>query len=260
MIFNILAILYGVFRFNALFRIKLKTDDFIKFTFLSLFLFYFSSLSVNYLRANYFYQGSSYNDSTFENLKSNNSELKKLNKDKLPFFNNNELLYLAMNRWVGIDSLLAVVGKNNILSFKLLKDSLKEKFNKNRNSFYEETFSVVNQYYSKKSTDNFVKGVTLPGIVAFLFYSGSFIFLFVSLSILILVSSFIEYISFKITNFNMIFSALIGQLIAYRWIHFGYMPMNSYLFFSSIILTIFLIFFLFNIFNSNNKHNLINDI
>ena len=27
MIFNILAILYGVFRFNALFRIKLKTDD-----------------------------------------------------------------------------------------------------------------------------------------------------------------------------------------------------------------------------------------
>jgi hypothetical protein len=47
----------------------------------------------------------------------------------------------------------------------------------------------------------------------------------------------------------MIFSALIGQLIAYRWIHFGYVPMNSYLLFSSILLTIFLLFFLFNIFN-----------
>ena len=253
MIFNILAILYGAFRFNAMFHIKLKTDDFIKFIVLSFSLFYFSSLSVNYLRANYFYQGSSYNISTFKKLELNNNselkELKELDKDKLPFFNNNELLYLAMNRWVGIDSVLAVIGKNNILSFELLKDSLKEKFNKNKNSFYEETFSVMNQYYSKKSMDNFVKGVTLPGIVAFLFYSGSLIFLFVSLSFLIFASSFIEYVSFKITNFNMIFSALIGQLIAYRWIHFGYMPINSYLLFSSIILTIFLISFLFNIFN-----------
>lgn len=250
MIFNILAILYGAFRFSAMFHIKLKNDDFIKFIFLSFFLFYISSLSVNYLRANYFYQGSSYNESAFKKFETNNnSELKELNKDKLPFFNNNELLYLAMNRWVGIDSVLAVVGMNNILSFKLLKDSFKEKFNKNTNSFYEETFSVMNQYYKKKSINNFVKGVTLPGIVAFLFYSGSLIFLFVSLSFLIFISSFIEYISFKITNFNMIFSALIGQLIAYRWIHFGYLPMNSYLLFSSIILTIFLISFLYKILN-----------
>lgn len=256
MIFNILAILYGAFRFNTMFHIKLKTSDFIKFIVLSFSLFYFSSLSVNYLRANYFYQGSSYNDSVLKKLETNDDlelyESKELNKDKLSFFNNNELLYLAMNRWVGIDSVLAVVGKNNILSFKLLKDSLKEKFNKNKNSFYEQTFSVINQYYSKKSIDNFIKGVTLPGIVAFLFYSGSLIFLFVSLSFLIFVSSFIEYISFKITNFNMIFSALIGQIIAYRWIHFGYLPMNSYLLFSSIILTIFLISLLFNMLNLKN--------
>ena len=113
---------------------------------------------MNYLRANYFYQGSSYNDSVLKKLETNDDlelyKSKELNKDKLSFFNNNELLYLAMNRWVGIDSVLAVVGKNNILSFKLLKDSLKEKFNKNKNSFYEQTFSVINQYYSKKSIDN----------------------------------------------------------------------------------------------------------
>jgi hypothetical protein len=248
MIFNILAIIYGVYRFSSIFHIKLKTVDFVKFIFLSFFLFYLSSLSVNYLRANYFYQGTSYNDSGFINLKLNDTK-----KDKISFFNNNELFYLAMNRWVGIDSLLAVVGKKDILNLELLKDSLKEQFKKNKNSFYEETFSVTNQYNSKKSVDNFVKGVTLPGIVAFLFYSGSFIFLFVSLFCLIFISSFIEYLSFKITNFNMIFSALIGQVIAYRWIHFGYIPMNSYLLFSSIILTIFLIFFLFKIFNLKNK-------
>ena len=248
MIFNILAILYGVYRFKSVFHIKLKTSDFIKFIVLSLFLFYFSSLSVNFLRKNFFYEDKPLNISIFNNLELNNNYEQK--NDNLFFFNNKELLYLAANRWVGIDSVLAVVGKKKILSFKLLNNSFKEKFSKYNTSFYEETFSILNEHHNNKSINpNLIKGVILPGIIAFLFYSGSFIFLFVSLFFLTFISSFIEYLSFKFTNFNMIFSALIGQTIAYRWIHFGYIPMNSYLLFSSIILTIFLIFFLFNIFN-----------
>ena len=242
MIFNILAILYGVYKFKSVFHIKLKTSDFVKFIVLSLFLFYFSSLSVNFLRQNFFYEDKPFSISIFNNYEQKNNNL--------PFFNNKELLYLAANRWVGIDSVLAVVGKKKILSFKLLNNSFKEKFSKYNPSFYEETFSLLNENHNNKSINpNLIKGIILPGIIAFLFYSGSFIFLFVSLFFLTFISSFIEYLSFKFTNFNMIFSALIGQLIAYRWIHFGYIPMNSYLLFSSIILTIFLISFLFNIFN-----------
>ena len=54
----------------------------------------------------------------------------------------------------------------------------------------------------------------------------------------------IEYFAFKLSSKNIIFSAIIGQVIAYRLIHFGYMPSNSFMLFGSIILNIFLIFIL----------------
>ena len=83
-----------------------------------------------------------------------------------------------------------------------------------------------------------VKGNTLPGILAFSYYSGSYYILFIIIFMITIFGTFLEYISFKLSSQNLIFSALIGQVIAFRFIHFGYLPHQSYLLFGTILITI----------------------
>ena len=138
------------------------------------------------------------------------------------------------------------VSSSDELGFKLIQSALNEKFVRGENSFYDKFKNenrtkkdCVNQNYSNENCK--INSISLMGIVAFLFYSGSFIFLFLSLSIICLFCSFIEFISYKVSN-NMVFSALISQILAYRLWHFGYIPSNSYKLLLSICFIIFLIY------------------
>ena len=128
--------------------------------------------------------------------------------------------YLAVNRWVGIDAVLAVTQNRDKLNFSLVKESWKENFIKDEPTFYEKTFNLEQQL-TIDIYEN-VKGNTLTGIIAFLFYSGSFLFLISGMIILTFFANFIEYISFKFSEKNIVFSCLVGQIIAFRYIHFGY--------------------------------------
>jgi hypothetical protein len=67
-------------------------------------------------------------------------------------------------------------------------------------------------------------------------------FIFIILFVLGLFASVIEFLAYKLSGENLIFTALIAQVIAYRYTHFGYVPAQSYLLFGSIFLTIFLIY------------------
>ena len=98
--------------------------------------------------------------------------------------------------------------------------------------------NVSNELYEN------VKGNTLPGILAFLYYSGSYFILFIGIFILSIIASSIEFLSFKLSSNNLIFSSLIGQVIAFRFIHFGYLPHQTYLLFGTIILTILFVYIL----------------
>ena len=122
----------------------------------------------------------------------------------------------------------------------MVKESWKENFTKDEPTFYEKTFNLEQQL-TIDIYEN-VKGNTLTGIIAFLFYSGSFLFLISGMIILTFFANFIEYISFKFSEKNIVFSCLVGQIIAFRYIHFGYLPKQSYLLFGSIFLTIFLVY------------------
>ena len=55
-------------------------------------------------------------------------------------------------------------------------------------------------------------------------------------------ASLIEFFCFKLSNKNIFLCSLIGQIIAYRFAHFGYLPASSYKLFLSIILTIIVVF------------------
>ena len=238
---------------------------FFKTLILIICLFYLSVVSSNFLRMKYFYIGAdiyikenSLNTNQINKKSISSNELSDKNsitipnEDYLIIINKENLkktisfshfLSLATFRWVGIDGVMAVLGRSDILSFELLKKSFLDRFDLTSSQFYEKSFNVGNNVSQHKN----IKGNTLPGMIAFLYYPCSLLFLFVSIVSLCLFASTIEFISFMISKKNMFFSSLISMVIAYRFIHFGYLPHQSYLLFGSLFLLIFLVFLFFYI-------------
>jgi hypothetical protein len=268
MIFSVGALYFAMYKFTKNIKKNFNITFFSKTLILIICLFYISVVSVNFVRMKYFYIGvfnepleelglgftKETNDSVIKNnfLDKNkeiiidNDRLIILDKSKLQnAYSFNQFLYLSVNRWVGIDGVMSVVGRSEILNFELLKKSFSDKYQRFSFAFYENTFNV-NEVKSINISNN-VKGNTLPGMIAFLYYSGSLLFLFASIASLCLIASTVEFISFMICKKNMFFSSLISMVIAYRFIHFGYLPHQSYLLFGSLFFVIFLVFLFFNI-------------
>ncbi len=241
MIFNSMALIYGIYKFNKkTFRnINLKT--FLGILILCIVLFYISLISVNFLRSNYFFVGKSFiDDSSSVSLKEDkHNNIKKENN----FLNlNNEILYLILNRWVGIDAVLILSKNKNILGKDTFINAFYEKHPNSQKTYYENTFNL-NHSEVIKIKEN-VRGNTLTGVIAFFYYPGSYIFLFFSIFTLSAFASIIEIFSFNISNKNLIFASIIGFTLAYRFIHFGYLPSQTYLLLSTIFFTILLSYFL----------------
>jgi len=148
---------------------------------------------------------------------------------------------LLFNRWVGLDSWLAVTSHPN-LKRDLFLDSFKEKFNKNKFTYYQNNFlGKKNIEYIEEFKNNY--GVVLPGFVSFSFYSGSISFFLILIAFLYILGVTLEYLSFRFSFGNMIFSSLISQVYIYRLIHFGYLPSQSYLLLAALLFNICLYYF-----------------
>lgn len=229
MIFNLFAIFLGLYKSNKLFKLNLNIKFFLIYLFGILFFFYFSVISVNYFRANIFFV-----KSDIKSLEKNETfEFKfekKYNTSKKAF---TEFLSLSYTRWVGIDALVAVEA-SDLKSFDFFKESFTDKFDKNKLPFYERKIQKREKNLKNKTVQY---GITTPGIIAFLYYSGSKIFIFFSIFTISLIILTIERYIFLIFN-NPILCSLLSQVLAYRLIHFGYMPQNTYLLISSFLLTI----------------------
>tara|TARA_B100001093_G_scaffold519987_2_gene611897 strand:+ start:3840 stop:5327 length:1488 start_codon:yes stop_codon:yes gene_type:complete len=232
MIFNSLSIVYGLYKSNKFYNLQLKFKFFLIY-FITIFIFFFISVSsINYLRHNYF----------FYNIVDNEKKLKIFDKkDKIivekqyDTFNKafTEFYFLAINRWVGIDAVLSASSKKD-KNWNTLVDSFKEKYDTTKLPYYER---IIQLRETKVDHQQLNYGITTPGIISFLFYSGSKIFLIFSFFILsFFMLLFEKFILNKTTN--LILCALIMQQVAYRLAHFGYMPLNSYMFFGTIILTV----------------------
>ncbi len=157
----------------------------------------------------------------------------------------NMSVFVIINRWVGIDSMIAVVSSDQ-LSFDLFFKSFNEKKIIEKKTFYETTFKVdfdggKEVLFGEKRV---LKGNTLPGIISFLFYSGNYYFLFISIFILTFIFSQFEILCKKKTNNNMIFASFISFMICFRLFNFGYAPRDSYLFIASVLIAVLLIYFL----------------
>ena len=170
-------------------------------------------------------------------------------------------LFVIKYRFVGLDSLAAVTSyPNKNLDLFLL--ALKDKFNPNDYGFYEKTF--VRPYEQKEDLGKGFKRsskrqytVILPGIISFLSYPGSFLFLFFSCGIVYLICASIEIMALKFSYGCLVFSNFIGYIIGYRLMHFGYLPRQSYLLFGAILITILLIkVFSLTIINKKDEINI----
>lgn len=215
MIFNLFAIFIGLYKSNKLYNLKLNLKFFLIYLLSIMCFFYLCVISVNYLRANVYFNKT--------------IETKKYDTNKKAF---DEFLLLSKTRWVGIDALISVESFEG-KSFNFFKQSFNEQFDKNKIPFYERNVQ------KRIKTENKAKqyGITTPGIIAFLYYTGSknFVFFIIFLiSILFLTFEKFIFIVFK----NPILCSMLSQVLAYRLIHFGYMPQNTYMLLTSILITI----------------------
>lgn len=133
---------------------------------------------------------------------------------------------LALQRWIGIEGVMTVYSIKN-KSFSLLKDAFCEKPYKG-NSFYNKHAKPM---VGANSTAEL--STSVPGPVAFFYYSGSLVFLFIGLSLLILLFNLLEILYFKLT-LNIFTTALLSTFIAFDFFQFGISPLSffKYLFFT----------------------------
>lgn len=218
MILNGSALMYGavtLFRREEP-RLRLKLAGFVVVVFGVFFVA--SVLSVNYLRADAFYTGYA------------ETERKGLVVEQTST--------LFLDRWVGVEGVMSVVGSSNS-GWKVFQEALFEPFDKTVNSFYDRNFIVSSYDNSRGNGTHFV---SLPGYIAFLFYPGSYLFLFVAILVFSAIAYFVDYVVYRLGGGNLVFCALIAQVIAFRYTSFGYVPLQSYMLFGSILLNILILF------------------
>ena len=128
------------------------------------------------------------------------------------------------------------------LGWKLLKKAWRERYSNYGASMYDlEIAGSVSKEYADWIVNNGKHFITLPGVVAFFYYSGSFAFLFFAMVLVGALGAGIEYAVYRVTG-NLILCALMAFVVAYRFAQFGYVPARSYLLFGAIALNILLIY------------------
>lgn len=148
----------------------------------------------------------------------------------------NKYVRILLSRLIGIEGVMAVQSLDN-KGYALILESLKENPSLEKgNSFFD---SLKKE---QRCSDEFSKSITLPGIVAFLYYSGSLVFVSISLIIINFFMCLIEKIMRILLGDQLLFISLVSQILAYRMWHFGFAPLNSIKLLLAIFSTIFLVY------------------
>jgi len=145
---------------------------------------------------------------------------------------------LFLDRWVGIEGVMAVSSYPK-QGWDLWSEAWKETPS-TKLSFFDANL-ITSPYKDMDMTK--VNYISLPGILAFCFYPGSFPFLFICMFLLGALAAAIEISVFKLGGGNVILCALLAQVVASRFAHFGYAPSRSYLLLGSLFLNLFIIYF-----------------
>ena len=234
MIFNGSSIFWGIKKILQ----KTYVTKVLYFFILLIILFVVNIYLVDKIRVNSAIETSLYTLSD-EKKEDENREKKKNVETKNSL---NKFIQIIISRIHGFEALMAVQSIND-KNFDFFLSGLKSKTLPGEVSFFD---NLKNDNRQKNFTNN---SITLPGLLAFLYYSGSIYFVvIICFSIIILISSF-EKLIYILSGGNLIFVSFICHMIAFRLWHFGHNPLNTYIFLISILLSVILVIFLKKIFN-----------
>ena len=149
------------------------------------------------------------------------------NRDSLVLANaavNSRLLLL--DRWVGIEGVFAVSSYQD-KGWDLWWSALQEQYSESELGFYDS--KLIDSPYKNRDFKQH-HFVSLPGVVAFCFYPGSYLFLFICMFAAGLFAFLIEFFVYRLGGRNLILCALFARVVASRYAHFGYVPAQSYLY------------------------------
>lgn len=145
---------------------------------------------------------------------------------------------LFIDRWVGMEGVLAVSSSPKI-GAELWHQAWQEVYRDYGTSFYD--LNLIQSSYLNIDTSKH-HYISLPGIIAFCFYPGSFLFLFGALLLVGLVGAVIEIFVYRFGGRNLILCSLLAQVVAFRFASFGYVPTQSYLLFGTLFLNVMILF------------------
>ena len=224
MVMNIGALGYGVYRSVSAYKFKTSMRFWVVSIVVFVVFFLSSVIIVNSVRQNSYVKESSRVESTLST---------RLNKS----FNETKILFL--DRWVGIEGVMAITS-SSLRGWPLWEEAWREKYSENNISLYDDKI-ITSPYRNTDFTKHHF--VTSPGVVAFFYYPGSYLFLFSGLFFLGMFSALVEISIYRLGGKNLILCALLSQVVAYRWAHLGYVPSQSYLLFGALFLNLLLIYF-----------------
>tara|TARA_S200000501_G_scaffold378702_1_gene442910 strand:- start:4845 stop:6302 length:1458 start_codon:yes stop_codon:yes gene_type:complete len=233
MIFNPFSMIFGIYKYSQFRNNIFNKKNFLKSYLLLLIFFLFSLFVSSELRSKF------YN----VYLPDSSSQNKVINKFSSHITN---LYFLVGNRWVGIEGIMSSYSIED-KGLKFLKESFKENYNYSQ-TFYSmnvnkkknlNKFDKIKNYFSKEELKHIA--IFTPGIIGFLNYSGSLVFVIFALSLIFLTCVFVEILVFKLTKNNYIFTSFVANLMAYQLAHFGYMPQNTYKIFIGIFIGLIMV-------------------
>jgi len=251
MILNAGALIYGLYMGLARFRVKDRFWFMVICVLLLMAFFVSSVVAVNYTRTIFYNTtgGVVTGESTVTEVTIANAAPENAAAESVAIANDTSKTDLVkdtiihtqslfLDRWVGIEGVFAVSSYPD-RGWDLWWAAWQEKYTEDQLGFYDS--KLIDTPYKNVDTDRH-HFLSLPGIVAFCFYPGSHLFLFCCLFLAGLFAFLIELMVYKLGGRNIIFCAMIAQIVVFRYSNFGYVPGQSYLLFGSIVLNLGLIF------------------
>lgn len=245
MILNATALGFGSLR--TLLALKIRIDFKVLVVAIIVFctLFVASVLAVNYLRASSILQSIAIQDSIAVQASSAHPatsaapSVVEIDKTVAAGSARDMTAPLFIDRWVGMEGVMAVSSSHR-LGWDLWREAWREKFQEGQLTLYDRYF--IKSPYALPSIDNSKHHfVSLPGVVAFFYYSGALWFVFFGLLVLGGAAAFFEFVTYRFAGQNWVLCSLFAQVVAFRYASFGYVPSQSYLLFGTLLLNVLLI-------------------
>lgn len=147
---------------------------------------------------------------------------------------------LLVDRWVGLEGVMRGVAFTGDRAHTF-ENIWREKMGSGT-SYYD--INVMNSGYAQRLESIGAKHlfITIPGFVGWISVLNNLVIAFVACFLISVLFMSIEFFARRLTN-NIFMLALLGQVMAYRVAHFGYLPQQTYLFLFILLFTICLVFF-----------------